>query len=299
MRAIRPLVTLVACLVLLVAGCGTDDGAGGVATDTASGIGPAFVDADALLAVLAADGVACEPGSVKEDRAKDEHSGSCELTAGGTIYWQLDLGAATHPPETPRPGELGSGEERPSVHEEVCEHFGGQLVLGQNWMVMGPEADLAPVASALGAYHFVADCGGAVEALCDRDDFSGERVYVTVSPREVVLEPSRVPAGPVVVCIGVAQPGRVYVAFFVAEPTTDLAGLGAEPRASARDLYALPGVTGQGAIAATLRPGSWSEQADTLAPGAMLFLAALLERGVPELPEGETAPVGVLGVEAS
>ena len=298
MRAFRLLVALVACLVLLVAGCGTGDGTRGVDTDAASGIGPALVDADALLAALAADGVACEPGSLEEDRARDEHTGSCQLTTGGTIYWQLDLGAATKPPETPRPGELGSGEEGPSVHEEVCEHFGGQLVLGQNWMVMGPEIDLSPVASALSAYRFVADCGGAVEALCDRDDFSGERVYVTVSSREVVLEPIRVPAGPVVICVGVAEPGRVYVAFFVADSTADLAGLGAEPSASGRDLYALPGVTSQGAIAVTLKPGSWSEQAETLEPGAMLFLAAPLKRGVPELPEGQDAPVGVLGVDA-
>jgi hypothetical protein len=295
MRLLRGGAAVLACLAVLTA-CGTDDGHD-APTAAPDHVGAALADADALLAALEVGGAGCRPGSIEEDRAWDEHTGSCTLSDGGTIFWQLDLGAATRPPETPQPGELGSGEERPSVHDEVCEHFGGQVVLGQNWMVMGPEANLALVASALDAYLFVAQCDGSVQAICDRTTFSGQRVYVTISARDVALDPTQAVAGPVVICLGVSQPGRAYAAFFVAEPRADLRVLETTGTASAEQLYRLAGVTSRGAVAVTLRPGAWSEQAEDLPVGSLLVQATVTRQDtVPELPEGKPAPVGVLTV---
>jgi hypothetical protein len=287
---------LVACSALLLVGCASaGDGAIGSGAVARADLGPVFPDADALLEALEDAGTACQPGTLDDQRKWDEHTGSCDLAAGASIYWQLDIGAATKPPQTPSPGDLGSGEERPSVHEEVCEHFGSQLVLGPNWMILGPEADLAPVADGLGAYLFVADCGGKVEAICDRDDFSGTRVVVTVSPDDLSIEPTEVPPGPAVVCIGSSQRGRVYLSDFTAKPSADLSSVQATGTATRNSLSAIPGVAEQSGMAATLTPGSWSEQAEELQPGYKIFLATLLPRDtVPELPPTQVVPAVIL-----
>lgn len=283
---------------LLLFGCGSArEGDGASGAENRADLGPVFLDADALLEALDVAGIACDPETVEEKRKWDEHTGSCDLVVGGRIYWQIDLGAATKPPQTPNPGELGSGEESPRVHEVICEHYGSQIVLGPNWMIFGPKADLTPVAHRLGAYLFAAACGDAVEAICERDDFSGTRIFLTVSPDGLSVEPTEVPSGRAVLCIGATQRGRAYVAEFSADPAIDLSELQARGSATRNTMWTMPGVAEQSGIAITVEPGAWSEESAELQPGYRIYLALLLPRdSVPELPPNREVPTVVLTV---
>jgi hypothetical protein len=290
-------------LALLLAACGGvgegGDGSGAAGRVARSDLGPVYASADDLLTALDAAGLSCDPATLSEDRAWDEHTGSCELSGDGTIYWMLDIGRATSPASPPDPGELGSGEERPEEHAEVCEHFGGAIVLGGNWSIVGDgDADLASLADGLRGYLFVADCDGDVEEICARDQFTGTRVFVTVSPDHMAVEPSEVAAGPAVICYGVSKPGRAYVERLRAGESVDLASLAASGAVSGKDLSGIRGLHLVGAMAATLDPGSHSEEIGSLVPGYEVFWGGMLppDSGADVLPRDVPAPVAVLTV---
>lgn len=157
-----------AAVVACACGAGTEGGA----VDR-RGYAPVYPSADELLEALEVGGSGCAPGSAEVGtEALGEQEGRCRA-AGGTLHWSVDVGAAASPPPV-EPGELGSGEERPSIHEEVCEHSNGALILGPNWYVLGDTAaDLGRVAGILHGYLFVADCDGGTASLCTRPDFTG------------------------------------------------------------------------------------------------------------------------------